>query len=290
MSRPRYLFHADAAGLAATIHRPFHHTLDIQAATALPPSGGIGNSSMENIGIPGILHCKKVTSHVSGAFHPASHRYETRVVSISEKVDLGNGIVTADLIRAEVHSSYSANDLQPFIVPFGSAIENLKVRGQDLEVENLSDTFTTLNTLEKLEDKHRNDQVFQEQIHDYCMVGKHDDLKDDDLQHYFPFCRRKPRTELPETKHVTILPLFRIGPASGHGFRVVQNVIYIHNFGRLHLGELIISANERRLTGLHLDLGSPTGGYITANAVSASIGETESVGSKPGETIPPEGQ
>ena len=275
MSRTRFLFHAYAAGLSGRIHRPYEHLLEVQAPSALPPSGGVSSGSSKGVKIRDFLQCDSVISRATGEFQASTGTYETRVSAVAEQFNLG-GVITADLIRAQVHSSHSQQEhVPPSIVPEGSAIINLKVKGTSIELENLSDLFTELNTLEKVRDRHRNNPEFRGRIHEYTMVGRFAELAESRLHRYFPFCRRQPSDELHETRHAAILPLFRVLTPSGPGFRVVQNVIHIENFGRLHLGELIITAVERRVTALHVDLGSPTGGYVTACSVGANGGQTD---------------
>ena len=194
----------------------------------------------------------------------------------AEQFNLGKGTITADLIRSTLHSSFRAiEEGQPFIVPDGSAVINLKINGTPIELESLVEEFTELNTLDKIREKHRSDETFRTRIQDYLMVGRHEELAEHRLHKYFPFCRRKPHTELHETRQAVFLPLFRVLTRSGPGFHVVQNVIHIENFGRLQLGELIVLPYERRLTGLHVDLGSPTGGDVSCSSVSTNGGQTD---------------
>ncbi len=276
MSRSRFLYHAYAAGLGGNIHRPFEHTLEVQAAAALPPSGGVSSGSAKDVRIRDVLHVASVTSSATGVFHPATGTYETKATCTAEQFNLGNGIITADLIRSTLHSSYQMGSLrQPFIVPFGSAIINLKIHGSPIELESLVDTFTELSTLDAIRERHKRDSEFRGRVHELSMVGRHEELAAHKLVHYFPFCHRKPHEELHETREAAFLPLFRVLSPSGPGFHVAQNVIHIENFGRLQLGELIVLPYERRLTGLHVDLGSPTGGDVDVSSVSTNGGQTD---------------
>jgi len=275
MSRSRFLFHAYAAGLSGKIHRPYEETLEVQAPSALPPSGGVSNGSSKGVKVRDFLQCDSVVSRSTGEFQAATGTYETRVTAAAEQFNLG-GVVTADLVRAQVHSSHSQDEKsEPSIVPEGSAIINLRVLGTLIEFENLSDLFTELNTMTKLRDRHKENPDFRTRIHEYTMVVRFAELAENHLHRYFPFCRSSPQEELHETRHAAILPLFRVLTPSGPGFKVVQNVIHIENFGRLHLGELIVTPTERRVTAVHVDLGSPTGGHFTVCSVGANGGQTD---------------
>ncbi len=276
MSKTRFLFHAYAAGISGKIHRPFEEVLEVQAPSALPPAGGVSSGSSKGVRVRDFLKCESVLSRATGEFQASTGTFETRVSASAEQVSLGGGIVTADLVRAQVHSSHSQHEqIQPSIVPEGSAIVNLRVQGTLIEFENLSDLFTELNTMQKLEDRHAQKDDFRERIHEYTMVGRSEELAENRLHRYFPFCRRAPQKELHKVGHAAILPLFRVLTPSGQGFKVVQNVIHIENFGRLHLGELIVTPAERRVTAFHVDLGSPTGGHFTMCSVGANGGQTD---------------
>ncbi len=275
MSKSRFLFHAYAAGLSGKIHRPYEEVLEVQAPSALPPSGGVSSGSAKAVKVRDFLQCGSVVSRATGEFQAATGTFETRVTAAAEQFNLA-GVVTADLIRAQVHSSHSQQEsIEPSIVPEGSAIINLRVLGTLIELENLSDLFTELNTMEKLRERHKLKADFRERIHEYTMVGRSAELEESRLHRYFPFCRRKPQEDLHETRHAAILPLFLVLTPSGPGFKVIQNVIHIENFGRLHLGDLIVTPTERRVTALHVDLGSATGGHFTVCSVGANGGQTD---------------
>jgi len=49
----------------------------------------------------------------------------------------------------------------------------------------------------------------------------------------------------------------------------------VDNFGTVVLGELIIGAYQRRLTMLHAELGSPTGGKMSSAIVDGNGGSTD---------------
>ena len=46
------------------------------------------------------------------------------------------------------------------------------------------------------------------------------------------------------------------------GAQIDQNLVVVPNFGRIFIGELLITAGSKRLTMLRLELGSPVGGCI----------------------------
>ena len=53
--------------------------------------------------------------------------------------------------------------------------------------------------------------------------------------------------------------------------QIDHNIVVIPDFGRLYFGELLISANSRRLTMLRLELGSDLGGFAAVGDVEDNI-------------------
>ena len=275
MKVPRFLYHASATGVGGWIDRPFDEILEVQAPSALPPSGGFSRSTVRDIRIRDFFSCARASTETTGQFQPSTQTYETRALSIVEKFNIA-GVVTVDLIRAQVRSSHKLNsDEQPSIVVDGTAIINFRIYDKLIELEPVTELFTELSTLNLLRKRHREDEQFRRRIQDHCMVGRVKELEEHKLERYFPFCRSEPTDKLPENQYAAILPLYRIKTESGPGFRAIQNTVHIENFGRVHLGELIATGVERRVNGFHVDLGSDTGGEISGGSVIGNGGQTD---------------
>jgi hypothetical protein len=55
-------------------------------------------------------------------------------------------------------------------------------------------------------------------------------------------------------------------------FEVRGNVVYVPDFGRIHLGEMVITPHERRLKMIHANLGSPAHADISVCCVCGGGG------------------
>ncbi len=260
MSQTRFVYHASAVGLSARFTRPFQETLDSQAPSALTASGGYSSAQRENIRVRGFLSCARVRTETAGSYTPAGDSHNTFAAATAEGFNLGD-IVRAERITAYISSAHPASgDIEPSITPLGSGFTKLSVAGQELELHSFVPDFTRLDTMTKLRDAYRNDAEFRQNMDAATMIGQQDQIADERLHKFFPWCGIQPTGELPEYRNATILPLFRILNRSSPGFTVLGNLISVANFGRIHVGEVIITSYERRLTGLHFELGSPVDG------------------------------
>ena len=273
MSATRFIYHASAVGLSAQFSRPFQEPLDSQAVSALSPSGGYSGARREHIRIREFLTCARVSTETAGSYSPQKDSFDTFASAVAEGFNLA-GIVKADHISTRISSSHPASGAEPSLTPLGSGFSKLTVAGQDIELESFVVHFTQLNTMTKLRDAYKNDAAFRKSMDETMMIGQKDQIAQQ-LHKFFPWCGRKPTGELPEIGGTAILPLFRVVNKSVAGFTVVGNVIHVENFGRVHIGEIIVSSYERRVTGLHVVLGSPVDGstdvsYVGGNGTSTN--------------------
>ena len=105
------------------------------------------------------------------------------------------------------------------------------------------------------------------------MIGQKANL-DERFHKFFPWSHRQPADALPVFRNTTILPLFRVLNESSPGFTVMGNLIDVENFGRIHIGEIVISPYERRVTGLHIELGCPVDGSLDGGSAAGNGSST----------------
>jgi len=238
MSRTSTLFHARAAGLSGQLNGK---VLDVQAPSTLANFGGRCSNSVSSVQHES-LQCGPISSSTTGSYNPATKTSEIDIACSVEKLRLGD-VVSANLYL-KLHISYIPNSSQqPSIVPAGSRMD-LTIHGQPVEIESLVDSFTELDTLDKIRERHQKDKKFREKMHEACMVARFDELERLGLAQYFPFCQGTTSDVLKESRYGATLPLFR-ATASGKGFQACQNTIAIEGFGRLQLG----SWSSRQVNG-----------------------------------------
>lgn len=275
MKGPRFLHHAQAVGVAGRITRPFEELIEGQAPSALTPWGGYSSNRKTGFRVREVISYGATYTETAGSFNERDDAHETVATATVEDFNLA-GVVTAELILGRVNSSHPATrDDEPSITPQGSTFRGLRIAGYDIELESLVDEYTTLSTMKKLREHYRDNDKFRETFERGTFVGKKDAIQDEKKHKYFPWCRHQRSKQLPEHRGGTIVPLFLIKNPSAPGFDVHGNVVYIKDFGRVQIGELVIKSHERRLTMLRADLGSPIEGTFDAASVVGNGGHTD---------------
>jgi hypothetical protein len=269
MSTPRFLYHASAVGLAGQVRRPFQQSIDAQAASALPRYGGSCSARAEKYQLQDVLAHAGASTQISGAYQESSDTHETAVSSNLTGLDI-RGIVTVEAMTSKVGSSHPATKRhEPSISIAGSEIKGLRIAGRDIVLESRVDIYTQLDTLTKLRAYYRENAAFREDFDRAAYMGRADELPED-VWKFFPWRNYKRSTELPEHHGMTIVPLYTVKNPSEPGFEVYGNVVRVHDFGRVHIGELVIESHRRRLLMLHADLGSPVEGFFCGSCTDGN--------------------
>jgi hypothetical protein len=124
----RYIFQADATGVAGRIVHPFKDVIRIQAASALPCDGGVGWSRVDDFRHKDILSFRSAYTEVSGA-EIEDGVFETVARSEVVKFNLLD-VVTCDRIVGKLTGRHPGGLKEPaenFIVPTGSVFEGLRI-------------------------------------------------------------------------------------------------------------------------------------------------------------------
>jgi hypothetical protein len=266
----RFLYHAYAIGFSGQLTKPTTQLIPSQAASALPPAGGYSSARQESYRLLEVLSHGGSTSEVRGSLNSKTQENEILATATIQDLNVGN-VVLLDSCTAHLSSAHPSDGSQPRITPQGSFFQNLRVAGRTIELESRVDLYTTLDTLDKLSEHYKNDKPFRDRFLQEAFVGNEGALHEKQRK-FFSWRNIKDTAKLPTSKGgVTIVPLFKVLNPSAPGFQVNGNTITVENFGTVVLGELIISAYERRLTMLHVDLGSG----VSACSVSGNGGPTD---------------
>jgi len=269
MSTLRFLYHASAVGLSGEIRRPFPHTIDVQAASALPRYGGRAAARHGIYQLPGIVSHQGAATEAASLYNRGAGAHETTVFASVTQLDL-RSIVTAGALAAAVRCAHSADGQdEPSIGLGGSEIRGLRIAGREIVLESRVDLYSRLDTMALLRDYYRDNAEFREDFDRAAFVGQSERLPAD-LRRFFPWRRYTRSTRLPEHRGMTVVPLFTVKNASEPGLEIYGNVIRIHDFGIVQLGELIVESHRRRVMMLHADMGSPVEGEVTASCVDGN--------------------
>jgi hypothetical protein len=269
----RFQYRAYAIGVSGQITRPINHLIQSQAVSGLSPAGGYSSAKQEAYRLLEILSHGGSTSEVTGNHNAKTGNYETSVTATMQGLNIGN-VLLLESCTAYLSLIHPADGGQPRIAPRGSFFRNLRIAGQEIELESrVEDYSTTLDTFDGLRKRYKDDAEFRERFLKEAHVGKENELHE--KQHkYFPWRNITDTAELPVSKGTekTAVPLFIVKNKSAPGFHVSGNVITVENFGSVIIGELVISGYERRLTMLQANLGSPTDGNLSCAVVEGNGG------------------
>jgi len=123
----RFIFQADAIGVAGQIIHPFIDVVPVQAASALPVDGGFGSARAEGFNHKDILSFDSAYSEVVGT--QTDDTSQTVTLSVVEKFNLLD-VVTCDRIVVRLTAKYPGeyqDGSECSIVPTGSRFEGLRV-------------------------------------------------------------------------------------------------------------------------------------------------------------------
>lgn len=221
----RFLYKAWAVGAAGTFTKPHAEFLEAQASCALSIDGGKASARVENFNYRDIISFRSAFSQAIGIFDPVAGSFNTFVTATVEGLNIQH-VVTADRVVARLASHHFLDpEREASILTLGSHFENLRVGGQLVHFEPESRVMKDWDTMSK--------------------VRK-------DATECKPFSASK-NGGLIRTSIVRNV-------ACAGGMVVKDNAIRFDEFGTIHLGEIIISDGERRLTMIRIEFGCTTNG------------------------------
>jgi len=279
--KPRFHYHAHAIALAGEVTHPFQEIIDVQAAATIPPMGGISSSHRKRYRLPSIVMHHGARSKATGKHNPEARIHEAMAYAAVEGLNIEH-VVTADFITAHITATFHTDrgpDQELEVTPRGSMFHRLRIAGHDINLVPNVDQYHELDTLAKVKQAYSgNKKGFRDAFDRDCCVGQVDALPATHHR-FFPWSKRKPNGELPTYNGHTIVPLFTVQNEDVPGvFTVKGNVIDVANFGRIHLGEMVITPNERRVMMIHADMGSPEDADLSVCCVCGGSGPLDPPG------------
>jgi hypothetical protein len=278
IQKPRFHYHAHAIALAGEVTHPFQEIIDVQAPATIPPMGGFSSSHARRYRLPGIVMHHGVRSKATGKHNPQTKTHEAMAYAAVEGLNIEN-VVTADFITAHVTATYYTDrgqNQEPEITPRGSMFHKLRIAGRDIELEPNADLYHELDTLAKVMQAYSdNKDGFKDRFDRDTFAGQENQLPASHHR-FFPWRKQQPNGNLPVCNGHTIVPLFTVRNPNEPGvFEVRGNVVYVPNFGRIHLGEMVVTQNERRVMMIHADMGSPADADLFAASGCGGGGSTD---------------
>jgi hypothetical protein len=235
---PFHSFHYRAEGHAFSgeFNRPSKHSIDALACTCLPLTGGQARANAQGFEIPQLVAIANAYSHVSGS-KSGDGVHTSHSTAVVEKLNVLD-VVTADRVVARLTSEQGPKDKEGHIIALGSKFENLRISGCPVEVEFDHELFL----------KHKTFDALSKNLAGTKKSGK-----------------------MPEGG-VILCTLVKSLKVNCPGVEVDGHVITVPHFGKIYVGELLVEHRFKRLSMLHLQLGSPQEGLL--NVTEACINGT----------------
>ena len=272
----RFVFRGNAAAIGGRISRPTDLILESSAASSLTVVGGRSRSRVAGQAYGDYIRFGSAATVAEGVFVDAAQLVErtydrvredalkTTTTVSAEVVELTVGAkprLSVKRLHAELHGQSPAAGGEPRIALAGAtAIDGLAIDGHGLAVDVDMPAFQQYDTHAKLVAAADDPQFVRD--HGGCFLTRSVDGG-----------QTSGRDRFVESRcaiYATIVKGVRWAGEPYPGARIDHNVVTVPEFGRIYLGEIIITDTSRRLTLLRLELGSPTGGYVAAGEVETN--------------------
>ena len=233
---PSFHYHAEAHAFSGEFVRPVRHTIEVQAGTSLPFTGGHGQVQVDDYRVQNLLSLKKAYTHVSGSKSPTG-KYTSHSTAVVEALNLLE-MVTADRVVARLTSEHGPQENEGHVITLGSTFENLRIAGCQVQVELDHEMFLA----------HQNYDALRKQL----------------------AAMKKSGRMAVESRGVILCSLVKSLKLECPGVEVQGHTITIQHFGKVFLGELLVEPGSKRLSMLRLQLGSPHEGQLVLSAANSN--------------------
>jgi hypothetical protein len=128
--RPTFYFQADANSLGGFLEQPFQRLVPQQASVSLPAAGGFATARAEGFNLDQIVSCTSSHTRVSGRETTDGRAFSTLVTAVIEGLNILE-IVTAERVVAQISVECPADYGSRRISLAGSHFQGLRVGGHD---------------------------------------------------------------------------------------------------------------------------------------------------------------
>lgn len=277
MDRPRFIYRGNAVGAAGHIEKPDDTILWVQGASSLPVIGGYARSAGERVNFPEYLTVENTKTETNGAYSEREKAFRTIATSSVQRVNITKRL-QVDLLEATLISSHPVDGREPTIVPGGTVIKNMRIDGYPVNVKIDIEFFTKYCTMSSLSKAYADDDAF------FKRYGKR--FWSRDPQSPPPPVTPPPakaakgpsgkdaskqaapgKRQIPTVAGYVLCSVVHEVQTDHPKITVDGHVLTLPGFGRIFLGELLVTGVSRRLTLLRAKLGSPVTGDIACAEV-----------------------
>jgi hypothetical protein len=129
-AKKSFYFHTDANSLGGFIEEPFKKIIPSQASASLPAVGGYATTRTENFNFEEIISCRAAYTRVSGREVRQDGPWSVLVTSVVEELNILE-IVKAERVVAQLSVEYLREGGFPRISLAGSHFDHLRIGGYD---------------------------------------------------------------------------------------------------------------------------------------------------------------
>jgi len=239
-----YLHNAHGHALSGQVTAPFSDTIEAQAATSLPHTGGHGSASANNFSYKNMISFKAARTHTVGGVD--SNKNYTSMISVCVEGFNILDVITADRIVARMATSHKPDEPEASITIAGTHFDNLRIAGSAVAVSLDNQILPRIDTFQALMNQLAKDPNFKNiALNPFGTTA----MPEPGLHGAIVWsCIQRP------------LPTIAGATATNHWYDIPE-------FGRVYLCELTCEYRKRRLTMLRIEMGSP----ITRNAIALDL-------------------
>lgn len=257
-----YIYHGDAFGVSARFEHPNKMTVPTQAQAILAPTGGEAFSSVRDFNFQDAVMFDEAMARAVGSQDPDGSYHTDASATIRNLRFLQ---VHADFVNARVTSVHRVRETRKGVIDeadvsvTGSAIQNLIIAGQKIDLAFDTETFARFPTFESLRkgDPKRG------------FLYGHGSVKDAIVHTTIV----KAIDGVPQLSASERKTLLNDADAELSGIRYYNNVVLVPHFGKIFIGEVIIERGYRRINMLRIELGCGTGGGGTVGGGGGNGGD-----------------
>ncbi len=250
-----YIYNAHAYGFSGAIDRPFAHSKEVHAGSALPTTGGFEKARAENFRLQEVFTYSAAHTLVSGNKNERDGSYNALASATLEGLNILD-MVTADRVVARVSSKQYIDEPEPTVLTLGTRIENLRIAGCRVEVEFDNDLFRRLGTFKSFTDEYHGNQQTPQMLQTRLLGTK-------------------PKSDVPEFLHerynwfdkdefgskgIVLCTVVKEIKCNCPELQIYGNVVVVPQFGKIYFGEIALQRNQRELSTFRVELGSAVGG------------------------------
>ena len=269
-AKKAFYFHADANSLGGFIEEPFQKHIPAQASSTLPAVGGHVTSRTEAFTFEGVISCRAAHTRVSGRHVKENGSATVSVTSVLEGLNILE-IVKAERVVAQITAEYSGKGGFPRVSFAGSHFDRLTIGHSDASLV-VNAGLLGLPSGAKAIRVPITESVFHEtgrqQAAKLVKSAKAD--ADQDSVRWLIDRYGWMESERKPGKDGFLLCSLVDGVGGAVPGRSFGHVLEIPDFGRIFLGELLVSPSLFRISMIRAELGCTVHGG--GNGSCAAIG------------------